>query len=86
MLNLRQVNVDSDRPHSHECDTAYRSTIRFNASIIIGNLGEPLDFSSRNDMEDESDDKIAARSSTSSVDARSVNHAGADTEVSERAV
>ena len=61
MLNLRQVNVDSNRSYSHGYDMAHRSTVRFNASIIIGNLGEPLDFSSQNDLEDESDDDIAAR-------------------------
>jgi hypothetical protein len=44
MLNLRQINVDSERSHSDGGDTARRSTIRFNATIMVGNMGESLQF------------------------------------------
>jgi hypothetical protein len=38
MLNLRQVNETSDHLHTT------RSTIRFNTGILVGNMGESLQF------------------------------------------
>ena len=42
MLNLRQI--DTDLALSRADGTTHWSTIRFDASIIVGNMGEPLDF------------------------------------------
>jgi hypothetical protein len=44
MLNLRQVD---QRSENHLSNTAHRSTIRFNASIAVGNMGESLEFGTR---------------------------------------
>jgi hypothetical protein len=85
MLNLRQANraLESSRYSGH--DTTHRSTIRFNASIIVGNLGESLDFGQDDNWENEVAENAPASSSDSSIpaDARSIEHASTDTGVSE---
>jgi hypothetical protein len=73
MLNLRQVDENSG---GHLSGATHRSTIRFNVSITVGNMGESLEFGTRrfNDyLEDESDVNVAAPLSESSPssDARS---------------
>jgi hypothetical protein len=52
MLNLRQAD---ENPES----TTHRSTIRFNMSISIGNMGESLEFGTQgvnDNLEDESNE------------------------------
>jgi hypothetical protein len=85
MLNLRQANSPSESSRSNGRDTTQRSTIRFNASIIVGNMGESLDFGQNDTWEDEVNKNAPASSSNPSMlsDVRSIDHAGADTEVSE---
>jgi hypothetical protein len=85
MLNLRQANRASESPRSNGHDTPHRLTIRFNASIIVGNLGESLDFVQDNNWENEVDENAPASSSDPSIpaDARSIEHTSTDTGVSE---
>jgi hypothetical protein len=52
MLNLRQADADPE-------NTTHRSTIRFNMSIPIGNMGESLEFGTQSvnhNLENESDE------------------------------
>jgi hypothetical protein len=62
MLNLRQVGENSNNPRtSHEM--AQRSTLRFHANFIVGNMGESLDFGAQRhneDLEDEIDEDVGA--------------------------
>jgi hypothetical protein len=74
MLNLRQVDQNTKNLHSN---TADRSTIRFNMSAALGNIGESLEFGTQkfdDNLEDESDVNVVAPLSESSAlsDARSL--------------
>ena len=51
MLNLRQVDLDSESSQADGYSTAQRSTLRF-----IGNMGESLQFGARSE-DDELQDK-----------------------------
>lgn len=86
MLNLRQVNRDSERSHA----TEQRSTIHFSTNIIVGNMGESLQFGAQSHddgVEDDVDENTAAPSSLSDFDVPSdtgpINRVIAVTEVSE---
>ena len=52
MLNLRDADNDPAHVRSDGNGMATRSTIRFNASVIIGNIGEDLDFGRQSDSAD----------------------------------
>jgi hypothetical protein len=74
MLNLRQVDQNSENSLSN---TTHRSTIRFNMSVALGNMGESLEFGTRkfgDNLEGESDASAVAPLSESGVlsDARSL--------------
>jgi hypothetical protein len=59
MLNLRQANETSDYLHT---TTHTRSTARFHANILVGNMGESLHFGTQNyddDVEDNMDRSTA---------------------------
>lgn len=59
MLNLRQVaEVEQS---SVSAGTAHRSTLLFNADVIVGNMGESLNFDVNNDEEDSDADTDTGR-------------------------
>jgi hypothetical protein len=85
MLNLRQVNETSDHLHT---TTRNSSTIRFNANILVGNIGESLQFGTQNNIEgweDNDVDKDIARDegSHTSSHVRASNERITEVEVSE---
>jgi hypothetical protein len=56
MLNLRQADGTSHTITGD--DTINRSTIRFNADILVGNIGESLQFDTQN-HDDNMDENVA---------------------------
>lgn len=94
MLNLRQVDENSESSRASGYGTTHMLTIRFNANAIVGNMGESLQFGTQShdddSLQDEADEKwnTAAPLSNLSVssDARSIRYVGTDavTEVSGR--
>jgi hypothetical protein len=74
MLNLRQA-AENPGPES----TTHRSTIRFNMSIPIGNIGESLEFATQPESDDDNlenesneDDIAHLTESSTSSDIRSL--------------
>jgi hypothetical protein len=66
MLNLRQIDENSRSTLSDGYDIDHRSTMRFNTSAIIGNIGESLEFGTQsddnNDLENEQAEDVALHS------------------------
>jgi hypothetical protein len=57
MLNLRTFD-ESSESHVDGCETTRRITLRFDTSVIVGNMGESLQFGEQNyenDLEDASE-------------------------------
>jgi hypothetical protein len=55
MLNLRQADGIL---HTTRQDTVNRSTIRFNADILVGNMGESLQFGTQNYDEEDTEESV----------------------------
>jgi hypothetical protein len=63
MLNLRQADETLDYLHPTMRDTTYKSTMRFNANILAGNMGESVQLDTiyhSDDVRDNVDKNIAA--------------------------
>jgi hypothetical protein len=88
MLNLRQINTESGSLSPNGISTVQRSTILFNPNILVGNMGESLEFGTRNedgDLENEEgeDTAIPLSSVRVSSDAYSARHIASEIEVSD---
>ncbi len=81
MLNLRQVaEVEQS---SVSAGTAHRSTLLFNADVIVGNMGESLNFDVNSDEEDADADTDIGRNDREGIEDLSDGPVGMTVEANE---
>lgn len=81
MLNLRQVaEVEQS---SVSAGAAHRSTLLFNADVIVGNMGESLNFDVNNDEEDADADADTGRNDRDGIEDLSDGPVGMTVEANE---
>ncbi|KAI0804582.1 hypothetical protein BC629DRAFT_1189999 [Irpex lacteus] len=66
MLSLRQANANTTE--SRTGSGTQRSTIRFNSDVLIGNMGESLEFGADSDLQDGGQDESDAHSESSRLE------------------
>jgi hypothetical protein len=67
MLNLRQVDEKSKGLGTNGCETIPKSALRFNASALIGNMGESLQFGD-DDLQDGEDESVPTHVSSAELE------------------